>query len=120
MSIPFSSLYTASKFALEGLSESAAQKLRPFGIKVKVVQPGFIHTSFGENMDMIDTTTGSEYSKPMEGFMGSMGAMAAKGSHVEPIAKVVFEAVVDTTDKFRFPAGDDAFPVLQERAAGNR
>ena len=43
---PFVGLYAGSKFALEGLSESLRAELRPFGIHVSLVEPGFVKTSF--------------------------------------------------------------------------
>jgi NAD(P)-dependent dehydrogenase (short-subunit alcohol dehydrogenase family) len=46
MGIPGVSLYCASKFAVEGLSESLAQELAPFGIKVTIVEPGGFRTDF--------------------------------------------------------------------------
>jgi NAD(P)-dependent dehydrogenase (short-subunit alcohol dehydrogenase family) len=43
---PFVGLYAGSKFALEGLSESLRAELRPFGIHVSLVEPGFVKSSF--------------------------------------------------------------------------
>ncbi len=45
---PFMSAYAASKHAVEGLSDSLRRELRPFGISVSVIRPGFINTPFGE------------------------------------------------------------------------
>jgi NAD(P)-dependent dehydrogenase (short-subunit alcohol dehydrogenase family) len=45
--VPFQGAYSASKFALEGLSESLALELRPFGIDVVLVQPGDVRSGFG-------------------------------------------------------------------------
>jgi NAD(P)-dependent dehydrogenase (short-subunit alcohol dehydrogenase family) len=45
--VPFQGAYSASKFALEGLSESLALELRPHGIDVVLVQPGDVRSGFG-------------------------------------------------------------------------
>lgn len=45
--VPFQGAYSASKFALEGLSESLALELRPFGIDVVLLQPGDVRSGFG-------------------------------------------------------------------------
>jgi NAD(P)-dependent dehydrogenase (short-subunit alcohol dehydrogenase family) len=47
---PSGSAYVSSKFALEGLTESMAYELEQCGVKVVLVEPGFISTNFGENM----------------------------------------------------------------------
>src|SRR5437667_13655 len=46
--IPFSAFYSATKFAVEGYSESLWYELRPLGIHVSLVEPGFVNTPIGE------------------------------------------------------------------------
>jgi NAD(P)-dependent dehydrogenase (short-subunit alcohol dehydrogenase family) len=50
---PGGSAYVSTKFAVEGLSESIAYELEPFGIKVILIEPGFIRTNFGNAMKEI-------------------------------------------------------------------
>src|SRR5215217_3420176 len=53
---PASSVYVSTKFALEGLSESLAYEIQPYGIKVILIEPGVINTNFLENIVMPDNT----------------------------------------------------------------
>lgn len=44
--LPFQALYSASKFAVEGLTEALRLEVRPFGIHVTLIEPGDMHTGF--------------------------------------------------------------------------
>ena len=55
MGLPYQGFYAASKFAVEGLSESLRMELIPYKIKVVVIQPGDFFTSFTANRKSIDT-----------------------------------------------------------------
>jgi short-subunit dehydrogenase len=48
IAFPFGGLYSASKFALEGLSDSLRRELEPFNIQVSVIEPGAVHNEFLE------------------------------------------------------------------------
>jgi NAD(P)-dependent dehydrogenase (short-subunit alcohol dehydrogenase family) len=50
MAMPTMAIYTASKFALEGATESLFYEVRPWGIHVTLIQPGFIHSNSFENV----------------------------------------------------------------------
>ena len=50
IAIPFHSIYHATKFALEGLSESIQYEVEPFGIKIIVIEPGAVRSNFWNNM----------------------------------------------------------------------
>jgi len=49
MGLPFQAFYSASKFAIEGFSEALRMEIRPFNIKVVVIEPGDFHTSNSAN-----------------------------------------------------------------------
>ena len=53
---PASSVYASTKFALEGLSESLAYEIQPYGIRVILIEPGVINTNFLENIVIPDNT----------------------------------------------------------------
>ncbi len=47
MALPYAASYIATKFAVEGLSESMRYELEPFHIRVKLIEPGSVNTEFG-------------------------------------------------------------------------
>lgn len=60
MGLPFQPFYSACKFAIEGLSEALRMEVKPFNIKVVVVNPGDFHTSNTANRKNI-TVAGGPY-----------------------------------------------------------
>jgi NAD(P)-dependent dehydrogenase (short-subunit alcohol dehydrogenase family) len=58
LGIPFQAFYSASKFALEGLGESLAYEVAPFGIDVTLVQPGNVRTDFTANRRLATAAAG--------------------------------------------------------------
>jgi NAD(P)-dependent dehydrogenase (short-subunit alcohol dehydrogenase family) len=63
------SLYCASKFAVEGFSQSIAEELAPFGVYVTVISPGFVRTDFLDPSSVKYSDAGiSDYAKAMTDF----------------------------------------------------
>ena len=59
VSIPLQTLYHATKWGVEGFSESLQYELRPFNIRVKIIEPGVINTNFlGRSMTQLRTGSG--------------------------------------------------------------
>ncbi len=115
---PLNSLYHGSKFALEGVSEAAAIELVPFGIKVRLFEPGVVHTDFsGRSMVMTQSETVRHYDPIVANVLAKFGEVVNTGSKPLAIAKVIFEAVTSTSDKLRYLAGDDAHQMMSERNA---
>ena len=104
ITFPFGSVYHATKWALEGWSESMAFELNKFGIGIKTVSPGGIKTDFiGRSLD---TTSHPAYDKLLERLYA--GFNEDDFSTAEQIAGVVYEAATDGKDKLRYVAGADA------------
>jgi NAD(P)-dependent dehydrogenase (short-subunit alcohol dehydrogenase family) len=64
--IPAQCIYCSSKFALEGLSESISYELQPFGIKVILIEPGVINTSFVPNIKYPRNAKMNSENKPLK------------------------------------------------------
>lgn len=115
LTLPFNAVYHATKWALEGWSESLAFELGRFGIGVKTVSPGGIATDFaGRSLVM---TSHEAYSADVQRMMARFydPARTAGRSSAEQIAAVVWEAVTDGKDQLRYVAGDDAQALYAQR-----
>lgn len=106
--------YTASKFALEALSESLAQEVKPFNVRVAIVEPGIIDTPMARRIERAQIP--SPY--PQQRRFGAMFAASLKNS-VPPsvVGQKVLEIVDSGTWQLRHPVGPDAVPFLQWRKA---
>lgn len=111
MAFPLISPYHATKFAVEGFSESLRYELEPLGIQVKIVEPGAIATDFGgRSLDFQHNQELTDYNDYVGRFMGSFEAMTDPKMMSTPslVAEVIFEAATDSKKTVRYVAGADA------------
>lgn len=111
MTLPLFGVYNSSKFALEGLSEGLWFDLQPFGIKVKVVEPGGIKTDFGgRSMNMFDISKFPEYTKFSQKILEKFTTPEYTKNFGTPemVAEVIYNAATDGKDTLRYLAGKDA------------
>lgn len=106
---PGGSAYVSTKFAVEGLSESIAYELEAFGIKVVLVEPGFIRTNFGNAMVIAKKAqdSASPYSELMQKTMAGFTELAKNASDAELVAKIVLDAASNPNPHLRYLAGKD-------------
>ncbi len=113
MGFPLHSIYHATKFALEGWSESMSFELKKFGISIKTVAPGGIATDFaGRSLDM---NRNPDYENIENKLLEQMDLMMQNASTAEQIAHVVYEAATDNKDQVRYLAGRDANALYERR-----
>jgi NAD(P)-dependent dehydrogenase (short-subunit alcohol dehydrogenase family) len=106
--------YTASKWALEALSEVLAQELKPFNIRVAIVQPGIIDTPMARR---IEAPTQASYYPHAYRVAGMFQAALAGPRPPSIVAQKIREIIESGTWKLRHPAGPDAEPFLGWRAS---
>ena len=106
---PGGSAYVSTKFAVEGLSESISYELGPFGIKVVLIEPGFIKTNFANAMLIGKKAQdlNSPYSKMMQRMQANSGEMTKNASPVDVVSKAILEAVTNKSPNLRYLAGKD-------------
>jgi len=94
---PGGSAYVSTKFAVEGLSESIAYELEPFGIKVILIEPGFIRTNFGNAMVIAKKAqdSASPYSELMQKTMAGFTELAKNASDAELVSKIILDAAAN-------------------------
>jgi len=105
--------YTASKYALEAVSESLAQEVKPFNIRVAIVEPGIINTQMAR-----DITDGGDSIYPQVNRFGGLFVASLKTpTSASIVADKILEIADNETWQLRHPAGPDALPFLQWRAS---
>jgi len=106
--------YSASKFALEALSESLAQEAKMFNIRVAIVQPGIIDTAMARRI-------GSEPAPSVYPHSRRMAALFALSLEQPTQPSVVAEKILEIIEngewRLRYPVGPEAEGYLQRRAS---
>ena len=115
--LPVSSAYVATKFALEGLSESMRYELNEFGINIILIEPGVIKTNFIENLKTADTTLKSEspYADLVDRISKEFGKMMDNSSSPKLVAEAILHAITSKEPKIRYVVGDDAESMMKIR-----
>jgi NAD(P)-dependent dehydrogenase (short-subunit alcohol dehydrogenase family) len=113
---PLDGFYSATKFALEGLSEALHYEVGRFGVRVRIVEPGVFETGFGGNLARygLDDAPYDELDRQWESARAKLvGGDEAPGP--EAVAIAIADAVEYDAPRLRWPVGADADLVLAAR-----
>ena len=112
--MPLVAAYTASKVAVEGFTASLAFELGTFGVRVKLVEPGYAPTTrFTSNgAERMAGLIPEAYAPYAQSVFASMGSLTAFTQETD-VAEAVWRAANDETGTLRFPAGADAVALAQ-------
>jgi NAD(P)-dependent dehydrogenase (short-subunit alcohol dehydrogenase family) len=116
MALPFGGPYHASKFGLEAISDTLRQELRPWGIRVVVIEPGSIDTPIWERgariADEVEKRAPAAqqelYGETIERFRGAVRRTAARGIPPEKVAAKIERALTARRPRARYLVGLDA------------
>ena len=117
IAFPVISAYVGTKFAIEGLSESIAYELEPFGIKVILIEPGAIGSNFmkGSVLPKRALDPQSPYSELVQKFSVKTSSQHDNATQPEEVAKTIFQAISIEKPEFRYVVGNDAVSLLKAR-----
>ncbi|MEQ9528100.1 MAG: SDR family oxidoreductase [Parvibaculaceae bacterium] len=103
---PFIGPYAASKFAIEGFSESLRRELMLFGIDVIIIGPGAVKTAIWDKAEEIDISRygNSPYLQILQNFQNTFIAQGRKGFPPEKLGRLIHKALTVSNPKVRYSA----------------
>lgn len=106
IAFPLNSLYNATKFAVEGWSQSMSFELALHNIRIKTIAPGAIKTDFGGRS--LDVAPSTNYEGLERKWFDLIDSMMDSGAEPEQMAEIVYRVTTDDTDQVHYIAGEDA------------
>ncbi|MES2432650.1 MAG: oxidoreductase [Pseudomonadota bacterium] len=104
---PYGAYYAASKFAIEGYSESLDHEVREFGVRVAVIEPFATRTSFESNNIQGDRPIAA-YAQSQANYRVAFARTMAAGDTPEDVAATIVRAARDKSPQLRYPSGKAA------------
>lgn len=107
--LPFQGLYSASKFAVEGLSEALAEEVRPFGISVVLVEPADFRTGFtAARRRVAAADTGSAYLEDFNRALGVIESDERNGTDPQVIGPLLEKIIAARRPRLRYTVGSSS------------
>ncbi len=106
MGLPYQGFYSAAKFALEGLSEALSLEVKPFGIKLVLVEPGDMRTEFTSRREwLIPENQDSPYRKQIENTREIIDNNELKGGDPTKVSRKIYHIIKKKNPRFRYVVG---------------
>lgn len=106
LAVPFQAFYSASKFAMEGLTEALRMEVRPFGIRVALIEPGDFKTEFPANRrNALESEKSQVYRELQERCVGVMREEEKNGKEPHAVARLVERVILDPSPRLRYTVG---------------
>lgn len=105
--IPFMGIYSASKFAVEGYTEALRHELKPFGIHVSLIEPGFLHTPMMSHRQVTAERI-ADYDPWRQRAFDAIRAYEEKGPGPVLVAETVLRIAASKAPRLRYLTGRQA------------
>lgn len=106
LAVPFQAFYSASKFAMEGMTEALRMEVRPFGIRVALIEPGDFKSEFPANrVNTADSVNSEVYRELLERCVGVMREEEKNGKVPYPVARLLERIINDPSPRLRYTVG---------------
>ncbi len=116
-SYPYASLYISSKWAVEGFTEALSYEVRPFNIRLKLIEPGGFRTNFQTtSIAWTNDPAISDYDEKVSALKKARYEGLENLPDPIEVARKIYEAVHDPTERMRYLVGKDAAEMMAIRA----
>lgn len=116
ITFPLYSIYHATKFAVEGFTESVHYELAQFNIKMKLIEPGPIVTDFyGRSRQFIKPIDTNQYDGFIQKFNDAAEKVMKDAEGPEVVAKIIYKAATDNSNQMRYAVGKPGPMLLKLR-----
>jgi len=114
---PFNDAYCAAKFAVEGMMESLAPVARGAGVKVSVVEPGFVKTEFVANLRLDAIAVSAPYADMRRRYLELVATRMPLGQTAEDVALVIAKVLADPNPQLRYQTSANATAFVRAKLA---
>jgi len=105
MGLPFQGLYSATKFAIEGVTEALRMELRPFGIHVSLIEPGDFRTGFTASRVRVATGGDGPYADRLARAMAVAESDEMGGQSPDRVARLLLKILRSRSPRLRYTVG---------------